>query len=200
MSAHRNPIRFLVRVAKSGLSRVIGLSWLSVIFYERDLSHTAIPSISSKTPVERVVGNSEYLKHAEDAFPPAQIAKFRQRLAESKVWVLALIEDKIAYSSWISFSDELETGSGLLVKVSPGQAYIYNSYTVPTYRGIGLHTLMSAYQLQLAKELGATKVLGIVHVANVPARHVWSNLGFEEKRLILSIRLFGRICHISRSI
>lgn len=188
------------RIIRAGLRRTLQLSWQSGYLYERDLLDCPIPDLKPRVQVVMVNGDASHLALACNIFPRAWIDQAEQRLAKGAIWALALAGDAIAYSSWVGFSDEKETGLQIVVPVGENEAYIFNSFTTLEFRGKGLHTVMTAYQLQVAKDARAKRVLGIIHLDNVPAMHVWAKLDFQAKKRITRITFWRKSFHIYRSV
>src|SRR5690606_4238913 len=156
---------------------------------ERELFGHPIPEVKQPTDIHIVRGEERHLQLTHAAFPTAWTRQAKERLNDGKIWVLVLKNQEIAYSSWLSFTSEVETGLRYRITVGSNEAYIFNSFTTPEFRGQGLHNLMTIYQLQLAKGMGKSRILGIVHSDNWAARHVWEKLHFQTRAVIRRISI-----------
>lgn len=75
-------------------------------------------------------------------------------------------DDAVAYG-WYSFSGPGPCGGNLLFHFeSPGEAYAYNAYTKPAYRGNRLHSLMKAACDVHMEERGVTHTVGAIAAQN----------------------------------
>lgn len=165
-----------------------GFSWLSAFLYEFCIEDNVIPVIRPKQNVLIRRGNQDDIEIARTVLPVKWIEEFQQRLSENKIWIIGLVKNRLAYSSWITFNEETETGTGLVVHPMEKDAYIFNSYTVPEFRKLGLHTYMTCEQLKVCKEMGIYKVIGIVFKNNHAANKAWQKIGFQKIKLLLTIR------------
>ena len=181
-----------IRLIRGGLRRLLGLTWVSAILYERDLINEPLPEVKPKVTFEIIRGELRHVELLWSLLPPEKIRTFEQRLTGDKVWLLAFVEGEVAYSTWISFEDDFETTTGTWVRLAPGEAYLFDSFTIPQFQGLGLHTAMTAQRMSIAKEHGAQYALVIVLTSNAPARRVMAKLGCRERERILAIGFLGR--------
>lgn len=177
-----------VRLVRAGLQRVLGLHWLLAVLYERNLINEPLPEVKPKVPIEIVRGQLCHIEVVRQSLPSEWISLFEERLAEGKIWLLAFVEQQFAYSTWIGFDDVFDPNTGIWVRLAPGEAYLFNSFTVPEFRGLALHTTMTARRMAVARERGAECALVVVHADNAPARHVMTKLGCRERERILTVR------------
>jgi RimJ/RimL family protein N-acetyltransferase len=180
---------FIINAGRAVLRR-LGLSWVAAIRYEHGLSHESILNVTAKIPVEVVIGTPTHIDMARGLFPEQKLEQFRQRLADGKMWILALAEGKVVYSTWLTFQDEYEPNLGIWVKLVPGEAYNFNSYTIPGFEGLGLYTLCLTHVMKYSAKNGAQKLLGLVFPDNRAVRSVMKKLGFREKELITRVSFF----------
>lgn len=101
-----------------------------------------------------------------------------------------IINDELAYSSWISFKDIEITNKTKLNKFD-NYALLQDAYTNRKYRGIGLHNYVNLYRLKMIFEYGKTKAIGIVRTKNIPALKTQNNSDLNISCKILLISCFG---------
>ena len=181
-----------IRLIRGALRRLLGLTWVSAVLYERNLINEPLPEVKPKVPFEIIRGELRHVELLRSLLPSEKIRTFEQRLREDKVWLLAFVAGELAYSTWISFEDDFETTTGTWVRLAPGETYLFDSFTIPQFRGLGLHTAMTAQRMSIAKEHGAQSALVIVLTNNAPARRVMTKLGCRERERTLTIGLLGR--------
>jgi hypothetical protein len=190
---HWNKLSFQIeRVLRAGLRRFIGLSWVSANLYEYWLEFNSIPHLEAKVPVKILIGNQGDIERVRSFFEPEKIQIFENRFQQNMIWLLALVEDQVSYSSWISFEDDFETTTQVWVSLAAHEAYVLDCITFPRFRGLKLHTFMTTQHMQIAKENGATWLLTMVLTNNLPARFVVEGCGMQVRENILKIRFLGR--------
>lgn len=184
--------RSLSGVLREGLKRLTGIYWVGGILFERDLVALPIPMPEAKVPVEVVLGSMADIPRFHGLVPDDKLQRYVQRLEQGKVWLIATVDGEIAYSTWLSFSDEYDPATQTWVRVAPTGAYLLDSFTVPRFRELGLHTMMTARRLAIAKERGAERALGIVRDGNAAAWRVQKKLGAQKVEHILAITVLGK--------
>jgi len=184
--------RSLKGVLRSGLEWLTGTYWVGGTLFERDLVRLPIPTLEAKVPVDVVVGTAADIPRFGGLLPEPKLKQYAQRLEQGKVWLFATVNGEIAYSTWVSFSDEYDPATQTWVPVAPKGACLLDSFAVPRFRGLGLHTMMTARRLAIAKERGAERALGIVLDGNADAWRVQEKLGARKIEHILTVTVLGR--------
>lgn len=103
-----------------------------------------------------------------------KVKRFLRRIKERKVCILGTSGNNIIYYRWINF------GKDNLVPTKDKEAYLFDSYTWPKYRRLGVHTAATAECLRLAKEKGCENVIASASFQDYPAQQTLRNLGFKE--------------------
>jgi GNAT superfamily N-acetyltransferase len=187
----KKTLEWIAKAIRAGLRR-LGLSWRTAILIERDLVQLPLPEAKTKVSAEIVIGTPAHIDMVRGILLDKWVDTYADRLNQGKIWLLGMVDGKVAYSTWITFQDEFEPNQGIWVRLSPGEAYFYNSYTIPQYESLGLHTALTAQRLAIARSRGAQRALGIVFADNLAARRVMiSKLCFYEKEYITTISIFG---------
>lgn len=112
-----------------------------------------------------------------------KVNQFLKRMKEHKVCIIALIKDKIVYYRWISFERKN------LVPLEDKEAYLFDAYTLPEYRRLGIHTAGSVECLRVAKEKGCERVIASASLRNYPAQKTLRKLRFKEAGRVTLIKI-----------
>lgn len=182
----------LARLTRTALSHVLGVCLTPAILYEYNLNSRLCTAIEPKVPVQLRAGTSADLDLCRFLFPSEKVQIFENRLQANLTWVLGFVESRLAYSSWITFTDELDTETGSIIKPTEGEAYLFDSFTIPLFRGLGLHTFMTAQQLNIARSMGAQRAITLILADNLIARKAILKLGFQEREYCMTVNLWNR--------
>lgn len=117
----------------------------------------------------------------ENIVSPQKLKIFSKLFKEGKICLVALDKDKIIYYSWISFEQKSFVG------LKDKEAYFFDSYTIPKYRGLNIHTRATAGRLKFVRQKGYNNALAMVSSGNTPALKALNNLGFREVGRALEI-------------
>jgi GNAT superfamily N-acetyltransferase len=71
----------------------------------------------------------------------------RERFSDGRRCYVSRIEGAIAGYGWVSFEEEWISELGMSLRLEPGDAYIWDCATLPTYRGQGLYPALLTYIL-----------------------------------------------------
>lgn len=142
-----------------------------------------IPLIKSEKEILIKVATEADVKMMRKEIGRLRVNQFLKRMKENKVCIIALIKDKIVYYRWISFERKN------LVPLQDKEAYLFDAYTLPEYRRLGIHTAGSAECLRIAKEKGYERVIVSVSFWNYPAQKTLRRLGFKEAGRVTLIKI-----------
>ncbi len=152
---------------------IVALSWLvrreyliTVRAVDESASVPQLPQarwVLIKDPTELVVGPGD--------LRPAR-AEARRRLDEGQECWAAWIGGELAHWRWEATRPALLPYLGLTLRPEAGDLCVVDVYTVPCYRGRGLHTVGTLLALERARARGLTRLVGLVAWWNAPARHV----------------------------
>jgi hypothetical protein len=108
--------------------------------------------------------------------------KARKRLNEpSKYTCLAIVneEDRLCYSCWIKNFSFYEDKLNLKINLKKDQVYFFDDFTIPKFRGKGLHKYMMIKRINYTFENGGTSALITIQCFNAPALKVKNQLKFR---------------------
>lgn len=119
-----------------------------------------------------------------------QVQAFRNRLSEPGCIGLGIYTqtgNELVYYFWISFN-KIEFPAHLdafhTLHLGPTEAYLYDGYCHPGYRGKGFHGFAAVYLMNKAFEAGKTKVITIIRSINRSAIVSQEKVGFRAKKEI----------------
>ena len=188
--------RSLVGMCRAILRRATGVHWISGTLFQIDISDNEAEGNGDADQREIRRGSVEDLRRFEALLSHDRLRLFEERLRRGKIWVYALFAGNVAGSAWMSLDDEFEPATRCHVEVGPNEAYLFDCFTVPKYRGRGLQTMMTRYRLGLARSHGAKRALVIVFSGNRASRRVQRRMGGREIGRIFTLYLGHRCLHV----
>ncbi|MEO0145342.1 MAG: GNAT family N-acetyltransferase [candidate division WOR-3 bacterium] len=94
-----------------------------------------------------------------------------------------------AHITWVATGGEREPRTGY--KASPGVAYVFDSLTLPEFRGLGIYTGVLETIWQDARKAGLTVAEAIVLEGNEASMKAFRNAGFRPVARVAGIKIFG---------
>jgi ribosomal protein S18 acetylase RimI-like enzyme len=154
-----------------------------------------IAAITPRLPVSfselRPAQLDEYLRfHGQ--VPRSQL---EERFARGDACVLARYEGRIVCTSWSSRDDHFFRSVRCRYEVGASEAYLYDSFTDPAFRGRGIAPALGADELRRFRRAGLTRVMMAVRPENVANRRARAKTGFRVFGRIDYLRLGGRSWH-----
>lgn len=125
------------------------------------------------------------LAEAEDRgipdFPPrvSLVEEFERRHRKGDVCLLAEVDRRIAYFSWMCFDAATLPGYGVVSPLLPGEAYVNMTYTLPAYRGRGVATAAGLERQRWFRDHGIRRAYGWTRAENRPALKVRDRAGWR---------------------
>ena len=98
-------------------------------------------------------------------------------------------EDRIIGYTWCEIHGSPRPRFGLAF--GPTDAYVYDAYTIPAYRGLNLLPFLRYHVLQDLKRRGCDVVLSSTDIFNRPAHRFKQKLGAQPIVIRLYVKLFG---------
>jgi len=184
-----------LRFALFVLHKSTGFKWRSEIIAERSLDEP-IHQIKPRISVTIRQATSEDLDKFNGIVNGSKLELLKKRFEiGGRVCFIALDKDKLAYFRWVSLEDEYESSSQLTIKLREREAYLFDAYAVPQYRQGRLHTAVTNEALLYLKDKGYEKALVAVFIHNTYARKALASVGFQGKRVVTLLALFGMKFH-----
>jgi ribosomal protein S18 acetylase RimI-like enzyme len=140
-----------------------------------------LPITEPRHPVILRLATRDDLERFQGLVPPSELRRWGQRLAHGRYCFLALdgtSEDLAAYC-WATMQVALEIERWMM-RLQPGDTYVYNAYTVPAYRRQGVQTAVHLYRLEYMRSLGCQRAVLIVDDKNIASQRLVRTLGYQE--------------------
>ncbi len=163
--------QFFINIIYYALSSIF--SYKKYILMNRSLLDP-IPEVKIKKNFSIRIADYSDLPKLAKVVTPNILKNFTRFFSEEKVCLIALDKDDIIYYSWISFEQKS------FVRIKEDEAYFFDAFTLPKYRSMGIHTMMTAERLRIARQRGYDNALLIVSPRNLAALKALKKLGFEE--------------------
>jgi len=77
-----------------------------------------------------------------------------RRIQRGDLCCVGKCNEQIIYASWMAFRTCYSYALDREYELAPGAVYTYGAYTLPAFRGRGIHPAGTCYRLQLLKEWG----------------------------------------------
>ena len=126
---------------------------------------------------------------------------FGERLNDDgKVGFVVFHKGELAYYTWICTKDEYEPNFQITIKLKRDEGLLLDSYTLPKFRGMKIHTFMSAKRLQYLKDIGCKRAFVSYQKKNTFSRNAHKLNGFREIKEVSLINILGFKFHLWRNI
>ncbi|MEM2970473.1 MAG: hypothetical protein QXR63_06020 [Candidatus Bathyarchaeia archaeon] len=115
-----------------------------------------------------------------------------KRLEMGHLCFVAKLNGEPVQITWFAF-DEFYVGEiKRKIRVSRGSAYRYGSYTVPKFRGLGIHFQTTEKAYQYLSKIGIKKVYSCVRHDNFPMLKAARKVGYKKIGTITYFKIFNR--------
>jgi GNAT superfamily N-acetyltransferase len=137
--------------------------------YETDISKQVPQPYASKEFETRICGaeqNSESLTEMIASMGELAPGEVASRLARGHLAAVAFSGEQPVGYMWLAFSCVPEELFDTNWVIHPGEAVRYNSFVIPSFRGLGVHSLLNTAVNCYARAHGIAKTIGAVSVLN----------------------------------
>ncbi|MGH2404610.1 MAG: GNAT family N-acetyltransferase [bacterium] len=156
--------------------------------------HTAaaIPSIAPGADVSISAATPDDHAATPEGLPPdASRRLFAERLLRGHVCFLARVGGEVVHYTWLGFGPWKFPDIGVEIPLSGAEAYLYDGYTMPRWRGRKIYPATAAVLLHHAQERGIRHVFARVARRNPAGIAGLERVGFRGTLGVTSMRLFG---------
>ena len=180
----------LPRVLVDGLD-LLGLTVRPFILYEERRAFGSAPEPAPSRDAYQVVELGERDLEEIAAFPVRFITLegLRARLEAGKIGLAVKHEGRIVAFSWIDLEEC--NFRGYRFPLREDEAYLFDAYTSPAYRGRGLTPFLRERVYQDLESRGRRRYFSFSDALNRPANNFKRKLGAQKLELGLHIRLRG---------
>jgi GNAT superfamily N-acetyltransferase len=102
-----------------------------------------------------------------------------RRFAAGKRCYTGTVEGTLATFGWVTFDEELIGELRLRIRLSPGEAYIWNCVTLPAYRGQRLYPALLWHMINDLREEGIKRIWIGADADNLPSQTGIALCGFQ---------------------
>jgi len=113
----------------------------------------------------------------------------RERLERGVLCYVGFWESEPAHITWVATRGEREPRTGY--RARPGVAYVFDSLTLPEFRGLGIYSGVLEQVSRDARDNGMTLAEAIVLEDNEPSLRAFGNAGFRPVSRIIGLKIFG---------
>jgi SAM-dependent methyltransferase/GNAT superfamily N-acetyltransferase len=189
----RVPRRVVEVIREGGLtslwSKVLGETvYRRAVLMERPLDQPALP-VSPRVPVAISLLGGDQVDEYCSFRPEADPAQMRQRLEAGQRCVVARHEGQIVHACWTTDREARIDYLDREIRLAPGEAYIYESFTSPDYRGQHIASARVAWVAQDFRDAGCRRLLAIIMPENRVAFRVPEKSGYRPIGLMGYVRL-----------
>jgi GNAT superfamily N-acetyltransferase len=109
---------------------------------------------------------------------PSEARLYSRRLARGHRGLIAFHRGEPAGYAWgcSEIDPKLER---IWWKLEPGDIFFVDAYTVPAFRGKGVHTALTLARFRLFRDLGYRRSISYVEIHNYPSLAVWRKFGSQ---------------------
>jgi hypothetical protein len=172
------------------LRKTIGLDWEQVFILVRLLKEP-IQEITPKINVKIRQVTEVDIDKFKNIIDDQQYQDFQKRFKKGRICFAALNGEGIVGFDWISLEDEVDPSPFLDIKLSNKEAYLFDAYMSPQYRGKKLITAIRIKQLLHLRLQGYEKALAVADSNNVISLKSCKATGFYPDRIVISFKIFG---------
>jgi RimJ/RimL family protein N-acetyltransferase len=148
-------------------------------FWLLNLTENAPPAVAARVPVAFQRAGSEDTAELAQAMGLNDAAEIQRRFAAGKWCYIGRVDGRLATYGWVTFDEEEIGELGLSIRLQPGEAYIWDCGTPPTYRGQRLYPALLSYILAELRKPGLHRVWIGADADNVASQRGMELVGFH---------------------
>jgi hypothetical protein len=173
------------------------LSWDTVSFFAwDDLAAVTIPQLQARIPLDvRLAGASDWSRLRE---LPQEAGRgqeeFETRLARGDLCFIGLSDDRLVHVFWVAVRESWIPALGATLRLEPGDAYAYESFTAENIRGQGVQPAVTVFVLRYEQAHGFRRHLFYIERHNRAALRAlpkYANPPFTLTRTLRAVRMAG---------
>jgi hypothetical protein len=174
-------------VLRRGL-RAFG-AWQTLVFFERDVAED-IPEVSAGVPLDTRFAAGGHAHAYRAALEAAGVPweRIEARFAQGDVCALGFTEGRLVHAVWITARAAWIPELRARFRPRPGEAYVFDSFTVPDLRGSRVQPAVSALILRWARGQGHRWLTFHVRGSNPPAWRIAAKMGARRAHVVRCFR------------
>jgi ribosomal protein S18 acetylase RimI-like enzyme len=162
--------------------------------FERTLDDTHL-GIEAKVEVDLRLLKPEELPRIPKKFAELRI-KAKDRFKKGHIGVSAVLHGELVHSKWIGFNEVFSSDMDRKLRIESDSAWVYDSYTVPEYRGIGIAPKAMEKVFEYLSAKGIRTVYVGVSQSNFQSLRAVQKEGFRKIGAITIIKVFRKKLYI----
>jgi ribosomal protein S18 acetylase RimI-like enzyme len=123
---------------------------------------------------------------------PSHVLWYKMLLEKERVCVVASKDNQLAAYGW--FTSEVDpVVERTYVPLAQDEIFVFDLFTMPTFRCQGIQSALFQQMLQLARKRGYKRALSLVMVDNLPSLNLHDKLGFQVISRFTKVRVLGLV-------
>ncbi|OQY48806.1 MAG: hypothetical protein B6242_01290 [Anaerolineaceae bacterium 4572_78] len=163
-----------------------------LIIVARELDAT-LPMHEAKIPFsfETLPSDASEIEQRLTHIPPHHRNDIHDRVARGDRCTIAVYKGQIIFVGWMGMEVCYSYWLDRYYKLAPHESYSYSAYTIPEFRGQGVHPTATYKRLQLLNEWGCTIAYAFIDPHNKAALRMPKKLGYTTIGKTGFIEVFG---------
>jgi len=198
MGAQRRTLPEILRRAaevwrKEGLKslwfKILGETvYRRLVLFERPLDEPITPLTTRLPIIIRLLQDTDIAAFTRFR-PEVDPEEVRRRLASGQMCFAAWHEGRIVHAAWVATGQVWIGYLARTMTLAPDEAYSYESFTAPDYRGQNVSTMRLLHVLQVLRQAGYRRIISAIMPENKPAFRPIEKAGFHPIGVIGYVRL-----------
>lgn len=141
--------------------------------------------------IETLSGTAEEIKALLSHLPVEETYDIEERLKRGDGCVVAKHDGRVVYVAWAGFKKCYSYLLDREYELANGEVFGYGAYTVPEYRGKGIHPTVGCRMHGEMREKGYKRALSFIDPKNLPAISIIEKYGLERVGVSGYVEVFG---------
>jgi len=129
---------------------------------------------------------SKYAKKFEKIVPSAN-----ERFASGDLCFGAMVDGTYVHLKWIALNRFYDPDTDRYIQLGSDSAYVYDGYTLPEYRGLGLTSIVLDETFRYLSKVGIKKVYSLIDHNNAASMKVKSKEKAHMIGTVTYVKIFG---------
>ena len=157
-----------------------------VIVFSRPIDES-LPQIHSSFQIKITPLQDKDLPDYHRLRPEQPPRMIRKRIADGDQCFLVWSEGRIVHSGWVATQKKSDPYLRCTLILQPGEIFLYDHYTHPSYRSHGLAQARDIYLLQRYRQEGYRRSIAVVAIENKPAFRPFEAIGYRPIGMFRSL-------------
>lgn len=117
--------------------------------------------------------------------------KAKERFKVGDICFGASLNGEYVHLKWFAFNESYVGEINRKIRISSDSAYMYDSYTLPNYRGLGIYSIVMEKTIQHLSKMGIKRVYALVRHNNLPMLRVKQKEGVRKIGTVTYTKIFN---------